>query len=688
MKRNLFFTSITISACFFSLSVLSQTADADYFDLGRIQVKKDLVQTFSIKPEYLENMPFTNLTEALGPWLYGNFSNISTVVYVVDGNLIPDVNVYSIHDIAEITLIQNALVQLNGATGQAQLVIIQTKIKQKGPLGISASGQLFLVNNAEKPQDGGPQLGSDVNIYHRYDISVYHNTDNMQYGASVCFLRDVVPSPRADSIYTTIPENLKRFRLNTYINAMVWKNSELFVNVNYTPESSKFAQMQVSNANPGFLNTLNQNSSQPENLFMPKVSLKSHFSGHWSNDLTAAYYLYHAKNNTVLSEDLYDYFANPFYDTLYSNSSIIEKQGYLSLGDQIHFSTRINNWLIEPSIDIHYSDSKSSDLDTAASSNSSFNIKSADKFHIFLLTPSIAVSFKKLFNLQAGFLENLNSSKTADHRSTYPFVSGSIDLFKLTAAPVSNSLKLYGSYALSGNFADPGFSLSDFYYSSTYNIFQFAPAAIFSSGPGSNPAPINYHTWIAEGGISWTSMKGRFGIGYNFERRAFITPVEMDSYFGGLTYQFPLVSSSTQRLAINVKVIEKKRFDWLTSFTITSLNINKGFPNSFSEEFATGDINTSKPSFTGGWMNRLRVKNLFFGLDMMYHFSQQVYSANGNYFSPAQRINCILLQNIYAGYHFRKLELYIATRNLYQNKESVLTDGNRYYGIGFNAFIL
>jgi hypothetical protein len=73
----------------------------------------------------------------------------------------------------------------------------------------------------------------------------------------------------------------------------------------------------------------------------------------------------------------------------------------------------------------------------------------------------------------------------------------------------------------------------------------------------------------------------------------------------------------------------------------------------------------------------------------MYHFSEQVFTATTNYPNPSgQRISSILLQNIYAGYHFKKLEIYVAARNLFQSSSSVLIDINRYYGLGFHAVIL
>jgi hypothetical protein len=52
------------------------------------------------------------------------------------------------------------------------------------------------------------------------------------------------------------------------------------------------------------------------------------------------------------------------------------------------------------------------------------------------------------------------------------------------------------------------------------------------------------------------------------------------------------------------------------------------------------------------------------------------------------KANAWLLQNLYAGYQWQQgklkgLEVYAATRNLAQSDKYDLSDGRRYYGIGF-----
>src|SRR5688572_3917933 len=111
--------------CSFYTLLFAQN-DTSWLDLGRIKLKKEFTQSVTIKGKDLEQMPFASLAEAINVWLYGLATNNYSVAYVIDGNMITDVNAYSIHDIEEIILVQNALVQLNGATKEKQLVLITT----------------------------------------------------------------------------------------------------------------------------------------------------------------------------------------------------------------------------------------------------------------------------------------------------------------------------------------------------------------------------------------------------------------------------------------------------------------------------------------------------------------------------------------------------------------------------------
>jgi hypothetical protein len=692
MKKNIPYPGLCIIACCLYFSAQAQTPDSAYLNLGRIELRKEFTQTYSIKPEYLEKMPFANLTEALNSWLYGNFTNTATIVYIVDGNIAPDVNAYSIYDIAEITLVQNAAIQLNGATGQAQLVLIKTKRNKPGKSGLGVAGQSFLVNNSLKGQPGGP---SDVNLYHQYNISAYQNTKNIQYGASVNFMRDVLPNTKADSTQTLTPYNISRFRVNSYLNAQLGSNNELSANINYTPQTSGGSQYTPG---PTYGDGVSQHFNQTQKLFTTWARLHSRLSKVFSNDLTVGYDAENSKGSLSAIQTVLPY-GYTTLDTISTTANFYAKASTVFIDEHFRYNQQVGNWLIEPALDLRYSNTKDTasqfekiDFGSGGLQSATYSTNSSGK--IYLLTPSLTLGYKNIFGLQGGVLTILNSLHGAPIKSNYPFVSGSFDILKAANGSSASSLKLFGSYAKSRDFSDPSYPLSDFTISPAQknDAIVLVNYTFYPAPPYSYVNSINLSPWIAETGITFTTKGQRFFASYNYERRAFNTSVVITGPTGNngsLNEQYGEgVVSSTHRLAVNAKIMAEKDFDWFSGITAAILSVNNVKATYVANEYVTGDYNTAGPSLTGGWVNRARYKNLSFGLDFMYHVNQQVFVMNPAYSTPIQqKANSLLLQNVYVGYKIKTTELYIAARNLFENSKGDIINGNRYYGLGFKSAI-
>src|SRR5580700_9885930 len=124
MRCALLLTIITLTCC--TSAVVAQD-DSSRLDAGFVTLKREFTQIVSIKGSDLEKMPFTNLSDAIAAWLYGAYTTPVTLQYVVDGNPVADVNAYSIYDIEEVVLVQNAAALVNTVDGQQEMVIIRTK---------------------------------------------------------------------------------------------------------------------------------------------------------------------------------------------------------------------------------------------------------------------------------------------------------------------------------------------------------------------------------------------------------------------------------------------------------------------------------------------------------------------------------------------------------------------------------
>ena len=202
------FLIAAIAGLLFFSKANAQT-DTSYYDLGRTLLKKDFTQSITVKGTDLEKMPFDNIADAIKVWFYGAYTNKVAMVYIIDGNLVNDVNAYSIYDIDEVTLIQNALTQTSGSNHQQQLVVIKTKRSNKKGWIVEANGQANIsslytnnipVTNTTLNQSGTTtsttyQTGqkSTTALYQQYDVSARGSSGGMQYGLSADYLGDALP---------------------------------------------------------------------------------------------------------------------------------------------------------------------------------------------------------------------------------------------------------------------------------------------------------------------------------------------------------------------------------------------------------------------------------------------------------------------------------------------------------------
>jgi hypothetical protein len=689
----------------FSYRNASAQNDSSWLDLGVLKLKRGLTQTISIKGEELEKMPFASLSEAINVWLYGIYSNDLSLLYVVDGNLLSDANLYSIYDIDEMIFVQNALIQINGAFGQSQLLLIRTKKNRDSKWGISLAGQSNLVNRDLSRIDSGKNYHSNTNWYHHYYAGASRSFNTMELGFSADYLRDVMPSVRSDTIHTHTPFNLTRFRLNAFLGWKLGKKNEIYVSLNYTPQKIDSTQYYT---NP--YSAFNASTNQYLKAFTPFARWQAEFLPSLKNGLSMAYLSLTGNLNSI-SKDTNTQFSL-VGSTPYATASVGNDQTrHVLIRDRLAYTLRAGDWNFEPSINASYehlsyqfSEASSTDMDLGpyGISYSSSYQSSMGKADIYFLTPSVNLYYKESFGFQTGLLDNLSPSYGVKIKKVFPFFNLSLDLIRLWHPQSGSSLKIYGSYAQSCLLTLNDYQINDLSgvrNNSDLSLQFIGPGSpVFPGEPtiyGSNAfmavsAPISdYWTWEAGAGLSL--MKGRLQINENFERRKY-----QGETTGGLTAYgnnysnfyttFPYLNSTSNYLGIQWIPMKKKEWEWKTSLNTTVIYTHiqtMPFPYS-SVQNAVGDFsNNGSFSWTGGWVNRFRIGNFSAGLDLLYHFNETVYNQNGD---PV-KINSLLLQNLYLGYllpanKWGSLELFLNSRNIFQNTKSDLTDARRYYGIG------
>lgn len=674
--------TIAVAICFISNTYAQTDTSTTDLDLGRIKLNKDFTQSITIKGEQLEKMPFTNLSEAINAWTYGIYASRSNINYVVDGIIINDVNAWSVYDIKEVTLVQNALIQINGANRQQLLVLVTTRKGGTGKQGITVAGQSFLVKTDAVPSPVNSSTSSETNFFHQYQVSAWRNDKNIQYGISANYLRDVNPPLKQPGRKYTVPENYDRFRLNAWFSAKLGTAHDLSVRINAAPQVADMDQTITNSAGGGTV-TIQNKLHNKRITFNPTIALRSRLAEGFTNEFTASY-AYSRIKGTQENPILYTNPANEYYQ----ESTTTDKMQQVLLMDQISYHASLdNNWHIAPSVNFMFRYIKGDYKYTSMSYNNG-NVTTLNLFttqqegRIYLLTPSVNLYYKNSFNVQGGLMANLSRTYGQKIKKAFPFITTSIDVLRLSNPNNPTSLKFFGSFAQTENFADYSTSLTD------YTSFYSYPGGVFGSGtsiPQFSAPDRSY--WIWQTGTRLGILNNQLSVNYQFEQRDFTTEVYVPVPGGtNINYRilYPDLTSSSHHIGINATVLNKNSLYWLTGINATSIKSkSKEVIDFYDSHTITGDFNSDKTSWTGGWVNRFSWKKFSAGVDLVYYFNpDQIPFIPGN-----SKINAVSLSNVYVGYQLNLkgtngLELYADCRNLAQDKDFKITGTRKYYGLG------
>lgn len=652
--------------------------DSTYLDLGRIKVKKNFTQSVTVKGADLEKMPFANLADALQVWFNGAYTDAGGLAVVVDGNLVNDFNAWSIYDIEEVTLVQNATTVTNGAVGQKQLVVIKTKTSQPGKNGLTVAGQAFLVNRDFNTLQG-KKLGSATNVYHQYYLSGYHNFKNVQVGLSANYLRDVMPSPKADTVATETPFQFNRIRLNAWMNAQLGKNHLLTIRMGYTPQKAK---AEDGYRMPGLFVTGIAYEGKTSGIY-PSLRLQSTFSKNWSNELNAAYLSGSEvidSARVTLSET-----NNQQYGYVVHNDHDVKN---LLIRDQVTYHTQFGKWDFEPTVNIQYRHINDILLyGTALFTNSNpSNVTTARtqrKGNLVLLTPAINLFYGNTFSIQAGTLVRLTKTNWNNSKDVYPFVSTTIDLLKLSTPGNAKSLKVFGSYAEGEDFFEQSNYIRD--VATTTPLFPYPLFGVIGGGTiftgGQTYSPVNK---VVMAGLSLGLPADKFEASYQFTNRSFyqvyLQPIPIGT--GYIYASVPAKLKTTyHRIGVTSNLVAQNDFSWFSGINLTAGKISS------DANVGGNDIFKRENIYSGGWVNRFSYKQLSVGATLLYFINDDK-STGSRLF--VQQDNGIVLQNFYIAYQLKLpklkgLEVYADARNLVQDRTTNLTDRRKFYGLGFKA---
>lgn len=679
MKKLLLHLLLPACMCFCHNS-FSQT-DTSYFELGRIRMQKDFTQHIIIKGSDLEHMPFARVSDALAPWLHGTLSSKHKMAFVVDGMLVNDVDAWSIHDIEEITLIQNAAVQLNGAADNYHLVLVTTRRRQEASKGITIAGSSFLANTDFLEFDDNTD--SKNALYHQYHIGAWQSLGKISIGATANWLHDVEPlSKQAYTSHKT--PSLDRFRFNGYMDAVLAKGHTLSLRMNVSPQTIAEESTLIHPTTREF-----RTSRFKGTVINPSLRLTNRITGAWTHELDLSYLSFRGPSHSEIDAE----FFLPASGHARSVNRTTFKDEHFLLRDRISYTRQMGDWQIQPALSFTLRSQKQESRYSIESFGNGVPTGSASGFNkwketVLVLTPAFNLSYRNAFGLTAGLSSRLEDDYAVNDNKIFPFASATIDVLRIGDADSRNSLKIFGSFAMAGDFYDYNFKQPDLItdYDAT-TMYRFGIGDIYGGSVLYSPFldDAKFHNFQA--GASFSSREDRIQISYNIDARRYrgryIVPVPATP--GGFDYvmQYPDYSFTTHRVSVLARILNSGNISWLSGINAS------GFQYKLKEDVTYFDWETSefanngKRTWTGGWVNRLRIKQFTFGADLLYQFNRQIYAG-----SDIETFNTLRLNNIYAAYSFKiagkkPFEIYIASRNAVQSDEWMMPDNRRYYGAGF-----
>lgn len=631
-------------------AVANAQTDSTYLDLGRMRARKEFTQTTVIKASDLAQMPFTNLSDVIRLWVNASYTDKSTMVYVIDGVMINDADAYSIYDIEEITIIQNALSQFNGAASLQTLALIQTKRAKGEQPHFSFAAQAFAVTQKEKGYNYTTEL------FHQYNLSGSGKIGKVAVGGSVDYLHDAMPTYNDSTKIITTP-NIDRFRGHLWARTKLGKKSTLAFQGSYTPQNcnSNFSSFSL----PVWTSYVRKYN---ESLLNATLQLQTAITSTLQNRFSAGY--------TTNVQKVSDSTVNT--SGFNSRSELNGHQVYLN--DNLSYTWNFKNWSIEPALSFNFQSLKY-DYDRSyfswpAGSHSSTT--NQEKGSFLTATPMVAITYKNILNIQGGFTQDLSEivQKDYDGSKTYPFVTVAAN-----ALPSNTKLswKIYGSYAkmfASNNLS--AFQLNDFdlytsYFPRPYSIFSYG---IWPQGPTASTNSNERY----QAGSDLSFAQKRITVGYNYLKAANTEFAQFTSPGEGIYYFQGNFIMHRHQLTVTGEVLQKNTVKWRTGFL---MNFFKNYSTSFGSTVEETPV-------AGGWTNRVNYKRISMGADLMYLFSKNLHSVQGE--SPNYK--SILLQNVYLAYSFdvgklHNASVYISSRNLTDSNIMPLsTDGRRFYGGG------
>ncbi len=680
---------LTIFTSLLLIQSVSAQSDSGYYDIGRMQLKKEFTQVTIIEATDLARIPSLSVSEVIRSWTNGALTQKDQMVYVVDGITVTDIDAYNIQDIEDITIIRNALANQNGAGNLQLLALVRTKQWKEGAKHITFSAMGAALHRKVVTKISGYNQQTEhvfSGNFQQYALTLRGGNQQISYGGSIGFVHDALPRRNnKDSLYDKKIPGIDRIKFNLWARFVLNKNNVLSGHFNYVP------QVEASHRRKTDIYQYTDDIIKDREYWVnPYISLETRIPDFLFNRFTLSYVngrILDSTNTRTERDDL-RIRNNQLKDS--TRAEVIQ------FNDNLVFVRKAGNWQIEPSLNINFQKAFYRKATAAADywenpfAYHSYSYSTSSRLGQKLTaTPSLAVSYGSFFLLQGGVL--LDGAKFIEsayqNTRSYPFLNGAVNLARLLKKEPSFDWKIFGSYSERFSGFDGIFQVSDFNHS------LLLPKALvpdpYSFGIPTNLPPENQFATQWQVGTSISILKERIRINYNYlqaEERQLIgvsvppTVPMPDRIVWGKYLR------NQQYFSIEMDIVKNDNLTWnsgLFMYILRNLSSYEGSPPSSLLVFKDRPL-------TGGWVNRIRYKRFSAGVDLVCLLNHEERSLGSMGELLVKKYNTLQLSSLFFAYHVSSRrfdgELFISSRNLIDSAiYPVSPDNKKYFGGGFKV---
>lgn len=566
------------------------------------------------------------------------------------------------------SLVHDARAVLNEAKSNTQLVLITTKTGYNKESGFTVAASEHLVKD------------STLSPLHRLYVSGRKYYKGIGIGGSASYLHEVFPLQSGYKPTSGTENRLNSLSFYAWLTAE-FGTSKLVIRLNAAPTDSSSDYVLTDN-NQGAYDV----KQKTKNLqLLPSASFTTALSKNFHNEMNVSYLSYSYRNSVKykgtapgVEEQLMDRFRNSEYLLLFR--------------DRIGYVTQANDWTFNPAFNLNgsFTTVKTKDEAFYAYNNSiaagSSTMKLKQRQLIF--SPTFDVSHSSVFGLQLGAQYRMgranNQKKTKEN--VYPFGSLSIDPVKLFNPSSAGSVLLHVSHARAKSDLVNYQPNPQFVYVITNGAIDTVVIA--------NAYKLSYKPQrVTDAGVT-AKITRSLRLLYTYENNSYYINIPAAVYQpSGSPFtrlDEAAIHIKSHRLGLEFKTTEEKIVRYSATASLYKMNSSFGYDDKQLYWEVIYKNYYPRNGLSGGFTNDFNYKSFSAGLNALYYFNEHdwMMETNGTiaYESILHKRRSFVLQNVYAGFQVKNVNMYVSARNLFGSDESSFINTKRkYFGVGVKA---